>query len=316
MSPTSLTIVIPVFNREALIQRTLSSISRQSLRPLDVVLIDNNSSDSSLSIMKKWQLQNPDINVIIDSEKIPGAAAARQHGLELVRTQWTMFFDSDDTMEPNHCRQALYSAQNADLVGWDVNIIDKSGNRSIKKFPVNNLQFHSLFHGATGTQRYMARTALFRKAGGWNPSVRYWDDIELGARILNLNPRVVKVIAPPPVTIYSSDDSITGPLFSSKIPQALHALSLIANTLGHQKLSWIDLKTTILAADSARENSPSGKKLLNDLLSNPSLIYGDSLSKNHKPCAPILKLAYLYRKAGGRGIARILQPFLTLHHSL
>ena len=89
-----------------------------------------------------------------------------------------MFFDSDDTMRPNHCERALSCSDDADMVGWNVCMHMPYGRTSIKRFYCGDAQFHSLFHGSTATQRYMARTSLFRRAGLWNEKIKYWDDIE------------------------------------------------------------------------------------------------------------------------------------------
>ncbi len=184
-----LTIVIPVHNRAHIVRRTLASVEAQTLRPLRVVLVDNASTDNSLEILRSWAKAPHGLDVTVVEECRPGSTAARNRGLEEVKTEWTMFFDSDDTMRPNHCERALSCSDDADMVGWNVCMHMPYGRTSIKRFYCGDAQFHSLFHGSTATQRYMARTSLFRRAGLWNEEIKYWDDIELGARLLALKPR-------------------------------------------------------------------------------------------------------------------------------
>lgn len=297
-----ITIVIPVRNRAEIVGRTLESVRNQTLRPLRVVLVDNGSTDATAEVLRRWQREcGSDIHVTVLKEQTPGAAAARNRGLREVHTEWTMFFDSDDVMAPRHCERALEASDGYDLVGWDVSYIDSlTGNKSLKPFYCRDAQYHNLFHGSMATQRYMARTSLFVNSGCWNPSVLYWDDIELGARILHLNPRMRKIGGPATVDVITGADSITGTLYSLRTERAAHALECIMETLGCERKLWIDVKHAILAADCSREGSPEGKAIIDRLLkSNPSM-------RNRM----LLRLVYVYRRTGGRGIARIIRPLL------
>ena len=153
-----ITIVIPVHNRAEIVGRTLASVEAQTLRPLSVVLVDNASTDGTAGVLREWAARPHGLDVRVVCETAPGAAAARNRGLSEVRTEWTMFFDSDDTMRPDHCRRALEAAGDCDMVGWDVCLHTTDGAEEVHRFYADDAQFHSLFHGSTATQRYMART--------------------------------------------------------------------------------------------------------------------------------------------------------------
>ena len=228
----SLAIIIPVYNREHLLPRTLASIAAQTLRPLNVVLVDNASTDGSLALMRRWGAEHSadDFRVSVMQCGEPGAAAARQAGLDAIDDDAVLFFDSDDTMPPTHAECAARAlAAGADLVGWDVTEVRPDGRRKTLTFLRNNPQTDSLFHGAMATQRWAASTALVRRAGGWNPTVRLWDDIELGARMLSLNPRVSH-LGLSGVEVHVTADSIS----SGTSPAAmLHTLGCISSTLAN-----------------------------------------------------------------------------------
>lgn len=123
----ALTLIIPVYNRAELVSRTLSSVAQQTLRPLRVILVDNNSTDSTLPTLQQWKKANERGDFLIDvlTEARPGAAAARNRALAETTSEFVMFFDSDDTMAPGHCARALAaltSPRQPDLVGWDINM--------------------------------------------------------------------------------------------------------------------------------------------------------------------------------------------------
>ena len=234
-------------------------------------------------------------------ETAPGAAAARNRGLSEVRTEWTMFFDSDDTMRPDHCRRALEAAGDCDMVGWDVCLHTTDGAEEVHRFYADDAQFHSLFHGSTATQRYMARTELFRRAGGWDPTVRYWDDIELGARVLALNPRVRHAGRCISVDVHAQEQSITGTRYSDSADKAAVALEAIRRTLGPEHAFPVDVKAAILAADCAKEGAAGTAK---DIMNAALARYSDMRRRL------ILRAAYAWCRAGLRGAARILRPLL------
>ena len=82
-SESRMTIVVPVLNREATLQRTLDSISSQTARPLSVIIVDNGSTDNSRDIASRWMSRHKasdfDITLLDMPEK--GVSKARNLGL-------------------------------------------------------------------------------------------------------------------------------------------------------------------------------------------------------------------------------------------
>ena len=297
-----LTIVIPVRDRAGLVGRTLESVAAQTLRPLKIVLVDNGSIDGTPVVLRNWagEFNTVGIEAVVVNEPTPGASCARNRGLAEVTTEWTMFFDSDDTMQPDHCRRAMDWAEGADVVGWDVYYHDLDGRVSVKPFYASDLQYHSLMHGTMATQRYMARTSLFIRAGKWHPQMRGWDDIELGSRVLALSPRVRRIEGKPLVDIWAQEASITGKTYSERADQYLEALECIeANIGGSRGRIFTDVKRAILAADCRREGMVAFGPMLGERLKGYGL-------KN----SVLLRMIYLYRLMGGRGAARIVRKLL------
>lgn len=290
MVAEALTVVVPVYNREVEIARCLDSIAAQTLRPGRVIVVDDGSTDASADVAR-----NHPVGAEVVKGAHAGAAAARNVGLDLVNSEWTMFFDSDDIMQPTHIETAMAMVgDEVDLVGWDIEFVWLSGKTARRPFDSKNIGWHNIMHGTLATQRYMARTELFRRAGGWNPDVRIWNDIELGARILTLQPRIVKK-DDCTVVVYATKDSITGTMWADKADRFAVSLDALAKTLNDTHPDWIDLKTAILAADITREDKPKGQAMYNRI----------------KKKSPVIRLAYNYQRMGGRGTARLLKPFFS-----
>lgn len=185
-----------------------------------------------------------------------GACAARNRGLALVDTEWMMHFDSDDEMLPGHLERAVAAMKrgDADVVGWDTELHREDGSSKLLRFYSRNMEKRNVLNGMMSTQRWAARTALVRRAGGWNEELKIWNDIELGARMLALHPRVRRVKGAPTVAVWASGDaSITGSGFASRAGRYEAALQAIERTLGARGAAVIAVKRGVLAADIRRE---------------------------------------------------------------
>ena len=291
----SLAIIIPVYNREHLLGRTLASIAAQTLRPLHVVLVDNASTDGSLALMRRWADEHSaeGFRVSVMQCPVPGAAAARQAGLDAIDDEAVLFFDSDDTMPPTHAERAAHAlAAGADLVGWDVTEVRPDGRRKTLTFLRDNPHIDSLFHGAMATQRWAASTALVRRAGGWNSSVRLWDDIELGARMLSLNPRVAH-LGLSGVAVYVTADSISSGTSAEAMRRTLGCIAAtLAAVCGVDRARYLtDLKYVIECA--ARRGLTSAELR--------------AVASAHTPRRrKALHFAYRYTRLGLPGAARLI----------
>lgn len=308
-SPSRLiSIVIPIYNRADVIERTLDSIFNQDARPITLILVDNNSTDNSVEIISNWKEshQSKDFDITITHEStVQSAAAARNKGLSLVKTPYVMFFDSDDTMRPTHVSRAAKAFNDdpdVDIVGWDIMFHSSNGKKNIRPFADKDMLFRNTFNATLSTLRYAVSVSLIRAVGGWNPSVLGWDDYELGMRLLEKNPKTLRLGNEITVDVMESRESITGTDYSSRAAQWEYALDLCEACFRRQKwnTNWITLRRIVLAALYARENSRESMRLLNKTLQLEPSGYKKML----------YKFAYSYTKHGGRGIHLLLRRFL------
>lgn len=300
-----LSIVIPVRNRAEQVKRTLDSVLKQTYRPLHIILVDNDSTDDTYEVLRDWQRLNAakDFTIELVRETKPGAAAARNAGLKIVKSQWVMFFDSDDLMTSDHCARAMAGANHspkAQIVGWPVMIEPLKGKKKIAPCENEDALFHCVHHGSLATQRYMAKTQLVRDAGGWRSDVLVWNDIELGVRLLNkLDSRGQFVVlgGGTSVTQIEQPISITGTNFSHNGPLREHALDCIEESLPNTKWWIVNLKRAILAGNYAKEgHKPEAQRLKS------------SIRPANRWRGFLYSFAYRFTALGGRGGARLLRP--------
>ena len=241
------------------------------------------------------------------SESKPGATAARNRGLKEVTTPYTMFFDSDDVMAPHHVKRtvdAFNENPHLDIVGWNTNVKTLSVNKSQYRFCDKDIFYNHIFHATMATQRFAARTQLFREVGEWNESLPAWNDYELGVRLLIANPKIKKLTGDATVTVILQEKSITGTEFSSR-PQewesALDAIDLILDNSEYRYMKkYIDVRRVILAGHYHREGATDEAHRL----------LGEVLSRSGWYRKLIMKLFYFIISRGGRGIALLARPLL------
>jgi len=98
-SEFTVSVIIPVFNNESTLQRAISSCLKQTHLPVEIILVNNNSTDNSQIIINENLLRNPEIIVALQENK-PGANAARNAGLRAATGNWIQLLDADDELLP------------------------------------------------------------------------------------------------------------------------------------------------------------------------------------------------------------------------
>lgn len=89
--------IIPTYQREALIRRAVESVLTQTTRPIEVIVVDDGSTDGTLAVLDSYRT---DVRVV--SQPQSGSAAARNRGVGEATAEWVAFLDSDDEWKPDH----------------------------------------------------------------------------------------------------------------------------------------------------------------------------------------------------------------------
>lgn len=109
-----LSIVIPVYNSEKVIESCVNSILKQSYTDFEIILINDGSTDNSEEICKK--LENVDKRVKVVTQINQGVSAARNKGIKLSSGEYVMFVDSDDLLPTNIIQNFFKDENPADFV--------------------------------------------------------------------------------------------------------------------------------------------------------------------------------------------------------
>lgn len=100
-----ISVIMPVYNMEQYLERCLKSVVKQTYSNLEILLINDGSSDKSGDICEQWAKQDRRIRVF--HKENGGLSDARNWGLEYAKGEYLCFVDSDDYMEPDMLEKLL-----------------------------------------------------------------------------------------------------------------------------------------------------------------------------------------------------------------
>lgn len=162
MHPTiQVSVITVVYQAEALIERTLSSICSQDLRnQLQIVLVDGGSKDNTVALASKWL---NDIDILI-SEPDKGIYDAMNKGLKAAQGTYVIFINAgDELFEPTTLSNMLGQMENIDVYYGETAIVDEQGRikGSRRLTPPKNLNWRSLQFGmCVSHQSILAKRVL------------------------------------------------------------------------------------------------------------------------------------------------------------
>ena len=98
-------IIIPVYNTQKYIKKCLDSVINQTYRNIEIICINDGSTDDSINILKEYKENEP--RIILIDKKNEGVSTARNVGLDIATGSYIMFVDSDDYVEPQFVEKPL-----------------------------------------------------------------------------------------------------------------------------------------------------------------------------------------------------------------
>ncbi|MCQ2468655.1 MAG: glycosyltransferase [Ruminococcus sp.] len=130
-----ISIIVPVYNAQQYLSDCISSLIKQSYDNLEIIAVNDGSSDTSLEILRDFQAKDNRIKVI--DQKNAGVSAARNNGIKHASGEYVMFVDADDWIDAETCQTAISKLTNtdADVVMWSYTSEFEHRSEQKKLFP-------------------------------------------------------------------------------------------------------------------------------------------------------------------------------------
>jgi glycosyltransferase involved in cell wall biosynthesis len=188
------TVVIPVYNRAAMLPKCLEPLMCADCAGLEVVVVDDGSSDGSADVARGLAEQSAGAHIRVVRQPNGGPGAARNTGAALVRTEWIAFLDSDDSWFPGTARvlaRLLSEQTEASLIFLKMHEATEMPDRFLSPDAEVIFRRHEGFVGIMreeerihiGSCNAAIRTSAFRATGGFATDIFYSEDTHLFWRL-------------------------------------------------------------------------------------------------------------------------------------
>ncbi|MBF0267936.1 MAG: glycosyltransferase family 2 protein [Alphaproteobacteria bacterium] len=189
MSQT-VSVIIPAWRSAATIGRALRSVAAQTVKPLEVIVIDDGSDDGSFEAAEACREMMNGIHLVVIRQDNKGAGAARNAGVRAAKGEWLAFLDADDEWLPNKLERSLAHAEGASLIAHDY-IEVKGGHETpmdcTRHFRAAEDPFAALMlRGFIPSITVLARRADVLAVGGFEESLPAAQDYDLWLKLLSL----------------------------------------------------------------------------------------------------------------------------------
>ncbi len=127
---SKISIIIPVYNAELFISRCLESVCKQTLKDIEIICVNDCSSDNTLAILEEYLKKDNRLRVFTNIQN-EGPAPSRNKGLNIANGEYIYFIDSDDWIDSDYLEKMLFAIENtnSDIV-LNINIMNDYGKTS------------------------------------------------------------------------------------------------------------------------------------------------------------------------------------------
>ncbi|MFD2442714.1 glycosyltransferase [Bacillus sp. CGMCC 1.16607] len=238
MSEIKISAIMPVFNGEKYIRDSLLSLLQQTYLLHEIIVIDDNSSDQTVKIVKEiMKAFKKRIKIIKLSENV-GASKARNIGLNIAEGEWVLFLDADDIVLPNLLEEEICTLHTMQMEMGDSLVlvypsyeqIDENGNslgvmRSKQVMPEEVFGYELIRNDLISPSGVLVSKEKLKQIDGFNEELRYSEDWDLWLRLSEQNG--FAYLDKPLVKIRRHENNA-----SSNINRMLNAESFILNQYG------------------------------------------------------------------------------------
>lgn len=181
----SVMIYIPTMNRLPLLNRAINSVMSQSYENIELIVVDNGSSDGTVEYLKDLSLKNPKLKVIFfDSNR--GACAARNAAINMSTSTFVTGLDDDDYIAKNRIEKFVDVSAMYDVPLFDDDTLMKENGRKTFKKP-DVVFYDDMFSFNYIGNQLFARRELYVNAGLFDEQLSSCQDYDMWLRMLSIS---------------------------------------------------------------------------------------------------------------------------------
>jgi len=189
-----LSIIIPTYNSIISIERCLESISKQSVKDVEIVVQDGGSTDGTIEALLLFRDQHPEFGVSVFQEQDGGVYDAMNKGMAHAQGEWLYFLGSDDELHDEFVFEQVFSfieRSQFDVIYGDVHVRGDAGwapdnaiydgRFDLRKLLRTNICHQAIFYRATFVKEYIGCfECRYVVCADWDFNLRCWARKEMG----------------------------------------------------------------------------------------------------------------------------------------
>ena len=180
----TISVIVPIYNAEKYLGKCIESLIHQSYRALQIILVNDGSTDNSLTIAQDYAAQ--DARIAMYSQTNRGQAAARNNGLQYANGEWIAFVDADDYLDTDCYAQLMQHIAHNDCVQMGYRRMSTDGKIIEEKCPRYFYQF-------TSPCMRLYRRDLFTKHQLTFPEGMIYEDVIFSLDFWATNPTFISI---------------------------------------------------------------------------------------------------------------------------
>lgn len=248
-----LSVVIPVYNVADYLDKCLWSVTNQTLKELEIIIVNDGSTDNSLSVAQRYAAIDKRITVI--NQPNQGVSAARENGLLASSAEYIHFLDGDDFLELN-CYEVMWSkaaAADADIAFmkfWfqdgenltESKTYEKTDKLSLLKRMWETSEYYSVWH-------YIHKRSLYVNNIIFERGLSIGEDAYMTTQLLYYASKIISIDIPFYHYIMRATSVLNSTISDKKAIDILRYSKLIHNFM-HDKPEYSQLKKNLYCADT------------------------------------------------------------------
>lgn len=190
-----ISVIIPCFNNETTLLETIKSVNQQEYANIEMIIVNDGSTDSSEQVVKDYIKKNNDTSLILINQVNLGPSKSRNNGADKASGKYLLFLDADDILAPTYINKCIEHLEQDKTL----NIVYTIGEYFGAKKGIWNLPNFSIpvfLEANCIPVSAVLRNEVFKKVGGFDGNLNYTEDWELWIRIIKEFGGVYKINQP------------------------------------------------------------------------------------------------------------------------
>lgn len=181
-------VIVPLYNAAPYISETLDSILSSTYRPIEVVVVDDGSTDKGFSIVCTYATKHNEINILQQSNA--GVSAARNHAIRQAKGEWILPVDADDKISPTYIEHAITAARdNVRVIGCRAHMFGaRNGEWKLPPYSPQLLARKNMIHVSS-----LFRKADWERVGGFCEEDIYREDWDFWLSMMELGGEYIRL---------------------------------------------------------------------------------------------------------------------------